>query len=48
MIDVGLGGDGATKPVPLVSGQVTRNTSTQDVRLVQDFIPQQVDRSPGK
>jgi arylamine N-acetyltransferase len=38
MIDVGFGGDGATKAVPLVDGHITRNLGTQDIRLVRDFI----------
>lgn len=45
MLDVGFGGDGATKPLPLISGHVTRNMGTQDIRLVHDHIPQQVDKS---
>jgi arylamine N-acetyltransferase len=45
MIDVGFGGDGATKPVPLVEGHVVRNIGTQDIRLIRDLIPTQTDRS---
>lgn len=45
MVDAAFGGDGATKPLPLVDGHVTRNIGTQDVRLVRDFIPGQTDRS---
>jgi len=44
-VDVGFGGDGATRPLPLVEGHVTRNLGTQDVRLVRDFIPEQTQRS---
>ncbi|EPQ56963.1 cysteine proteinase [Gloeophyllum trabeum ATCC 11539] len=39
MADVGFGGDGPREPLPLVSGHVTRNIGTQDVRLVYDTIP---------
>lgn len=45
MVDTGFGGDGATKPVPLVSGVVVRNLGTQEIRLIQDNIPEQVDKS---
>ena len=48
MVDVGFGGDGATKPVPLIEGHVTRNIGTQDIRLIQDFIPGQTVRSPER
>ena len=45
MLDVGFGGDGATKPLPLVSGHAVPNIGTQEIRLVHDHIPPQVDRS---
>lgn len=45
MVDVGFGGDGASKPLPLIDGHVTRNIGTQDIRLVRDFIPAQTNRS---
>jgi arylamine N-acetyltransferase len=45
MLDVGFGGDGATKPVPLIDGHVVQNIGTQEIRLVHDHIPEQVDRS---
>ena len=45
MLDVGFGGDGATKPLPLISGHVTQNLGTQAIRLIYDTIPQQVDQS---
>jgi arylamine N-acetyltransferase len=34
MLDVGFGGDGATKPLPLIPDAPTRNLGTQEVRLV--------------
>ncbi|TLD04205.1 arylamine N-acetyltransferase 2, partial [Venturia nashicola] len=46
MCDVAFGGDGATKPLPLQGNQVTVNMGTQEVRLIKDHIPAQVDRSP--
>jgi arylamine N-acetyltransferase len=45
MVDVAFGGDGATKPLPLVPGVITPNIGTQELRLVQDNIPFQVDTS---
>jgi len=42
-VDVGFGGDGATKPLPLVPDWVTRNIGTQDLRLVRDNIDGQVE-----
>jgi arylamine N-acetyltransferase len=45
VLDVGFGGDGATKPLPLISGHVTQNLGTQEIRLIYDTIPQQVDQS---
>jgi arylamine N-acetyltransferase len=44
MCDVAFGGDGATKPLPLVEGHVTHNMGTQEVRLIKDHIPAQIDR----
>ena len=46
MVDVAFGGDGATKPMPLVEGHVLQNLGTQEIRLVKDHIPAQVDRRP--
>ena len=46
MVDVAFGGDGATGPVPLVEGRVMRNLGTQEIRLVREHIPAQVDRRP--
>ncbi|KAF2474950.1 arylamine N-acetyltransferase 4 [Lindgomyces ingoldianus] len=45
MLDVGFGGDGAINPVPLIPGHVVPNIGQQDVRLIRDHIPQQVDKS---
>jgi arylamine N-acetyltransferase len=45
VLDVGFGGDGATKPLPLISGHVTQNLGTQEIRLIYDTIPPQVDQS---
>lgn len=41
MVDVGFGGDGATKPLPMTPGHVTQNLGPQEIRLVRDFIPTQ-------
>ena len=48
MVDVGFGGDGASKPIPLTAGHVTRNIGTQDIRLVRDFIPGQTEQTPER
>ncbi|RDW59649.1 arylamine N-acetyltransferase 1 [Coleophoma cylindrospora] len=45
MVDVGFGGDQATKPIPLIDGHVVHNLGTQEVRLIFDTIPSQVDQS---
>ncbi|KAH8703207.1 hypothetical protein BGW36DRAFT_368962 [Talaromyces proteolyticus] len=37
--DVCFGGDGPTRPLPLISGQVTSNLGSQQVRLVHECIP---------
>lgn len=42
MVDVGFGGDGATKPIPLVDGAIIHNLGTQEVRLIRDKISEQV------
>ena len=39
MVDVGFGGDGASKPIALAEGPITRNIGTQEIRLVRDWIP---------
>jgi arylamine N-acetyltransferase len=44
VVDVGFGGDGPTMPMPLISEQPMRNLGAQEVRLVYDRIPQQVDK----
>jgi arylamine N-acetyltransferase len=44
MLDVGFGGDGATKPLPMISGHVEQNLGPQDIRLVYDNIPDQTDK----
>lgn len=41
MVDVGFGGDGATKPLALISGHVVQNLGAQEVRLLHDTIEQQ-------
>ncbi|KAF2726122.1 arylamine N-acetyltransferase 2 [Polychaeton citri CBS 116435] len=48
MVDVGFGGDGATKPLPLTDGHITQNIGTQEIRLIRDFIPTQTERTPGR
>ncbi|GJD04117.1 arylamine n-acetyltransferase 1 [Colletotrichum higginsianum] len=45
MIDVAFGGDGATKPIPLLHGQAVQNLGPQEVRLVRDHIANQVHRT---
>jgi hypothetical protein len=45
MLDVGFGGDGATKPLPLISEHITHNLGTQEIRLLHSTIPQQHDQS---
>lgn len=42
MIDVGFGGDGATKPLPLIDGATVHNLGMQEIRLIRDKIPEQV------
>lgn len=44
MMDVGFGGDGAMKPIPLISGHVVSNLGPQEVRLIHDHIPQQINK----
>jgi arylamine N-acetyltransferase len=45
MLDVGFGGDGATKPLPLISGHVEQNLGFQEIRLVHDNLPEQLNKS---
>ncbi|KAH7383993.1 arylamine N-acetyltransferase 2 [Pyrenochaeta sp. MPI-SDFR-AT-0127] len=44
-IDVGFGGDGATAPVPLVHSRPQTNLGRQQIRLVRDWIPNQLNRT---
>jgi arylamine N-acetyltransferase len=46
MLDVAFGGDGPTKPLPLISEYVTQNLGTQEVRLIHSTIPQQLEQAP--
>jgi len=46
MCDVAFGGDGATRPLPLLEDHVTHNMGTQEIRLIKDHIPAQIDRRP--
>lgn len=48
VLDVSFGGDGPTIPMPLVEGSTWRNMSTQEARLVRDFIPGQTELTPGR
>ncbi|TFK53694.1 cysteine proteinase [Heliocybe sulcata] len=38
--DVGFGGDGPRQPLPLVSGHITPNIGTQELRLIHETIPE--------
>ncbi|KAL4744796.1 hypothetical protein BDW72DRAFT_208726 [Aspergillus terricola var. indicus] len=40
-VDVAFGGDGPTRPMPLISGQEFQSLGLQEVRLIYDNIPQQ-------
>ncbi|KAF6817568.1 arylamine n-acetyltransferase 1 [Colletotrichum plurivorum] len=42
--DVAFGGDGATKPMPLVEDLVHENLGTQQIRLARDWLPSQAHR----
>lgn len=42
--DVAFGGDGPTIPMPMVEGLVHLNLGTQQIRLVRDWLPDQVHR----
>ena len=48
MVDVGFGGDGATVPVLLADFFEQRNIGTQDIRLIRDYIPGQLERTPER
>lgn len=43
MVDVGFGGDGPTKPLRLVDGEVTRNLGTQEMHLMYENIVSNAD-----
>ena len=45
MVDVAFGGDGATKPLPLISGHVEQNLGPQEIRLLYSTISHQIDQS---
>jgi arylamine N-acetyltransferase len=45
MLDVAFGGDGATKPLPLISEHVSHNLGTQEIRLIYAPIPPLLDQS---
>ncbi|KAJ6023766.1 hypothetical protein N7540_004563 [Penicillium herquei] len=40
-VDVAFGGDGPTRPIPLISGSTIQNLGSQEVRLIQGNIPKQ-------
>jgi arylamine N-acetyltransferase len=44
--DVSFGGDGPTKPIPLISGTILQNLGTQEIRLIHDNIPCQQNAEP--
>ncbi|KAH8589279.1 arylamine N-acetyltransferase 1 [Bisporella sp. PMI_857] len=44
MVDIGFGGDGATKPLPLVPNTPTHNLGTQEIQLSYSNIPPQTTR----
>ncbi|KAH6668880.1 arylamine N-acetyltransferase 1 [Halenospora varia] len=45
MLDVGFGGDGATKPLPMISGATVQNLGSQEIRLIHSTIPEQINQS---
>ena len=45
MVDIGFGGDGATKPVPMLDGATVHNLGSQEIRLIRDQIPGQINPS---
>lgn len=45
MLDVAFGGDGPTKPLPLISEHVTQNLGTQEIRLIYGTIPEQLEQT---
>jgi arylamine N-acetyltransferase len=48
MIDASYGGDGPTKPLPLIEGVITPNLGTQEVRLYYDHPSVITDKSQPK
>ncbi|KAJ5795842.1 uncharacterized protein N7518_004382 [Penicillium psychrosexuale] len=40
-LDAAFGGDGPTSPLPLITGQITKNLGSQELRLVYDNMPKQ-------
>ncbi|KAF4630027.1 hypothetical protein G7Y89_g8114 [Cudoniella acicularis] len=44
-LDVGFGGDQATKPLPMTSGHVVQNLGAQEIRLIHSTIPEQADQT---
>ena len=46
MVDVGFGGDGPTRPLPLTPSTVAQNLGTQEVKLMHENIALNVD--PGQ
>ncbi|KAF4988584.1 hypothetical protein FGRMN_9704 [Fusarium graminum] len=48
VIDASFGGDGPTRPMPLVEGAEWRNMGTQDARLIKDFISGQTELTSGR
>ena len=45
MVDVGFGGDGATKPLPMIPGLIHTNLGLQENRLIYETIPELVDQT---
>ncbi|PVH97916.1 arylamine N-acetyltransferase 4 [Periconia macrospinosa] len=45
MVDVGFGGDGPTKPVPMISGLAIPNLGLQEIRLLHDYMQEATNRS---
>lgn len=46
MVDAAFGGDGPTAPLQLISGAISNNLGTQDVRLILDTLPGQTRQEP--
>lgn len=43
-VDAAFGGDGPTRPLPLIPGLVSQNLGTQEVRLVRGYMDKQTRR----